>query len=37
LEKRGKQVLPRNEGGGEEGEGAREKGRDGPNNVYTYE
>jgi hypothetical protein len=35
LEKREEQILPGSEGSGVEREGAR--GRNGPNNVHTYE
>jgi hypothetical protein len=37
LEKRGEQVLPRSEGGWGRGRGRGAGGRDGLNNVCTYE
>jgi hypothetical protein len=37
FEKRAEQVLPRSKGGGGQREGARVGGRNGTNNVCTYE
>jgi hypothetical protein len=37
LEKRAEQVLPGSEGGGGRGREQKTRGRDGPNNVCTYE